>query len=136
MKNVLKDFIHQLDVMNTLNGGTSTTSVNIDKKESEIVINIHAPSVSSDSFNIFIKGDQLVIYTIIKDVDSEYFTTEVEEKMASRHMAPMFSRIFDIPPFVNKDEIDAVFENGNLLVSLPFQQPDTIPVKRIDIKEY
>lgn len=134
MKNVLKDFVHQLDIMNTISGGTSATSVDIDKNDKYISINISSPSVNSEAFNIFVRGEQLVVYSVVKAEENSWIMNE--EKTASTHMIPMFNQVFDMPPFVVKEEIEAVFENGSLKVILPLQEPESIPVKRIDIREY
>lgn len=134
MKNVLKDFVHQLDVMNTISGGASATSVDIIENKEGINIDIYAPSVSSESFNIFVRGNHLVIYTVVKNEENAGIFNE--DKSASRHMVPMFSRVFEISPFIDEEEIDAVFENGKLKIFLPYQKGDSVPVKRIDIRHF
>ena len=132
MKNVLKDFVHQIDAINTISGGTTATRVNLEKGTDKLVINVNAPSVSSDSFNIYVHGNQLVVYTTLNDLD----TFSEEDQQSSRHMTPMFNRIFNIPPMVDKDQIDAVFEHGKLSISLPYGANQNTPAKRIDIREY
>ena len=67
MKNVLRDFVHQIDTMNTISGGVAATAVNIDKNTDNITIRINAPSMSSDSFNIYLQGNQLVVYSVLND---------------------------------------------------------------------
>ncbi len=134
MRNILKDFIHHFNVMNTISGGVSAASVNIENNQDNITIHIQAPSVSTEAFNIFVRAHQLVVYAILKDEENEWSGSK--EKIASRHMVPIFSRVFDIPPFVKEEEIDAVFEYGKLKIILPFQESTSIPVKRIDIREY
>ena len=132
MKNVLKDFVHQIDAINTISGGTTATRVNLKKDTDKLVINVNAPSVSSDSFNIYVHGNQLVVYTTLNDLN----TVSDEEQQSSRHMTPIFNRIFNIPPAVDKEQIDAVFEDGNLSISLPYGANQNMPAKRIDIREY
>ena len=132
MKNVLKDFVHQIDAINTISGGASATRVNIQKEEGQLVINVVAPSVSSNSFNIYVHGNQLVVYTTLNDLNSN----AREEEQSSRQMAPIFNRMFNIPAMVDKDQIDAVFEDGRLRIILPFGANQEMPAKRIDIREY
>ena len=132
MKNVLKDFVHQIDAINTITGGTVATMVNVKKSNDRLVIQVNAPSVNSDSFNIYVHGNQLVVYTTLNDVSA----VSDEDEQSSRHMAPLFNRTFSIPPAVDKEQIDAVFERGQLKILLPFGASDNVPAKRIDIREY
>ena len=132
MKNVLKDFVHQIDAINTIAGGTCATLVDIKKGTDKLIIQVNAPSVSSDSFNIYVHGNQLVVYTTLNDLDE----IANEDKQSSRHMAPMFNRIFNIPATVDKEQIDAVFEHGQLKIMLPYGANQDMPAKRIDIREY
>ncbi len=132
MKNVLKDYVHQIDAINTISGGASATRVNMKKEEGQLVISVVAPSVSSESFNIYVHGNKLVVYTTLNDLDS----TALEDEQSSRQMAPIFNRIFNIPATVDKDQIDAVFEEGRLSIMLPFGADQEMPAKRIDIREY
>lgn len=133
MKNLLKDFVHQFDTMNTIGGGVALTTVDIDKQSDHLTINISAPSMSSDAFNIFIRGNQLVVYSVLHEVD----LFEDEAKQSARHMVPVFNRVFDIPSIVDADQIEALYEQGILKLHLPYTHDwKSMKVKRIDIKEY
>jgi HSP20 family protein len=132
MKNVLKDFVRQIDTINTITGGTVATMVNVKKKADKLVIQVNAPSVNSDSFNIYVHGNQLVVYTTLNETP-KIFDGEEE---SSAHTAPIFNRTFSLPPTVDKDQIDAVFEHGQLKILLPFGADNDVPAKRIDIREY
>jgi HSP20 family molecular chaperone IbpA len=90
--------------------------------------------MSSESFNIFLRGNQLVIYSTLQDAETYNLN---EAKSAARHMTPVFNRVFEIPPMVDKERIDAVFEQGTLKIIIPFNgDPSEMDVKRIDIREY
>ncbi len=132
MKNMLKDFVHQIDTMNTVGGGTTATRVNIAKEVDRLIIEVSAPTVHSDSFNIYLRGNQLIVYTVLNDAEM----MEERENSAARHTVPMFNRMFDVPPHVDREQIDAVFEDGYLRVILPFKEGESAEVKRIDIREY
>ena len=132
MKNVLKDFVHQIDAINTITGGTVATRVNVKKGSDKLIIQVDAPSINSDSFNIYVHGNQLVVYTTLSDLNE----VADEEAQSSRHMAPLFNRTFSIPATVDKEQIDAVFEDGRLKILLPYGANEDMPAKRIDIREY
>lgn len=134
MKNVLKNFVHHLDAMNTISGGTIATSVNVRKTDHQIDILINAPTVPSEAFNIFVQGNQLIVYSTLRSEKDKWLTDE--ENIASKHMVPLFNQVFDIPQNVIVDDIEAIFENGKLRLILPFNESSTVPVKRINIREF
>ena len=124
--------MHQIDAINTITGGTAATLVNIKKGTDQLIIQVDAPSVSSNSFNIYVHGNQLVVYTTLNDLNN----IADEDEQSSRHMAPIFNRTFNIPVTVDKEQIDAVFERGKLKIVLPYGANEEMPAKRIDIREY
>lgn len=134
MKNVLRDFVHQIDTMNTISGGVAATAVNIDKNTDNITIRINAPSMSSESFNIYLQGNQLVVYSVLNDdsvLENEY------ARGAARHMVPVFNKVFEIPTIVDRDQIDAVYEEGLLKVIMPFSSDHSkMDIKKIQIRHY
>ncbi|MEM8965871.1 MAG: Hsp20 family protein [Bacteroidota bacterium] len=132
MENILKDFILQIDTMNTIGGGTTATQVSVKKEVDRVIIEVNAPTVDSESFNIYLRGNQLIVYTILNG----FSAINEELDRAARHTVPMFNRVFDVPPYVDREQIDAIFENGHLRVILPFNEGETEDVKRIDIREY
>ncbi|MGB3585842.1 MAG: Hsp20 family protein [Tunicatimonas sp.] len=129
---MLKNFVHQIDTMNTVGGGTTATRVDVLKEVDRLVIEVNAPTVHSDSFNIYLRGNQLIVYTVLNDTEA---MGELENR-AARHTTPMFNRMFDVPPHVDREQIDAIFEDGYLRVILPFSEGESAEVKRIDIREY
>ncbi|MFP4096980.1 MAG: Hsp20/alpha crystallin family protein [Cyclobacteriaceae bacterium] len=134
MKNILKDLVHQIDTMNTISGGVAATTVKINREPDQVTININAPSMSSESFNIFLRGNQLVVYSVLNDTDIYDFS---DAKSAARHMTPVFNQVFEIPPIVDRERIDAIYEKGMLKVIMPYNgDPSVIDVKRIEIREF
>ncbi len=133
MKNALKNFVHQLDAINTISGGTVATSVDIKKSDRQIDILINAPSISSHAFNVFVKGSQLIVYATLRE-ERDALMNE-EGSVASRHMVPLFNQVFDIPQNVTADNIEAIFEHGRLRLILPLDESSDMPVKRIYIRE-
>jgi len=135
MKNVLKDFVHQFETMNTISGGVAATAIHIDENDDNITINISAPTVSSESFNIFVNGNHLVVYAVLNDVSILDGPSQAQD--AARHMVPVFSRTFDIPPVVDRGQIEAIYQDGKLSVVMPFiADSNEMGIKRIEIREY
>lgn len=130
INNEFKDFISHIDMMNTISGGTSLTSVVINKEEDKLLIEVSAPAVDGDAYNLLLRGNQLIIYTTLSD---EWQVDVNSDKNMNK--MPLFARTIDLPPFVNKDEIDAVYEDGKLNVVLPIIENNEA-VKKIDIRHY
>ena len=126
--NEFKDFVSHIDMMNTINGGTSMTSVVVNKEEDQLIIQISAPTVHGDAYNLLLKGNQLIVYTNLSDE----WLVDVSGGMQK---IPLFARTFDLPPFVNQEAIDAVYENGELRIVLPIMENNEA-VKKIDIRHY
>lgn len=126
--NEFKDFVSHIDMMNTINGGTSLTSVVVNKEEDQLIIQISAPTVNGDAYNLLLKGNQLIVYTTLSDE----WLLDVSGDMKKM---PLFARTFDLPPFVNQEAIDAVYENGELRIVLPLMENNEA-VKKIDIRHY
>ena len=128
MKNELKDFVNHIDMLNTINGGASLTSVVVEEKEDSLTIRVSAPALEGDAYNLMLRGDQLIVYTTLGD-------NWLVNGSKNVNKMPLFARTFDLPPFVNKEEIDAIYESGELRVILPFTEVNK-EIKKIDIKHY
>ena len=121
---LLRGLLKQGDLLNTINGGVSMTSVDMKETENAFIIKMSSPTVSADAFNIILNGNQLIIYSVLK-----------EGKKIGLPI-PMFSRTFEIPEYVDADKIEAFRKNGEIKVILPFNdssenQPRTIKIKQL-----
>jgi HSP20 family protein len=128
MKNEFKDFVNHIDMLNTINGGASLTSMVVDKKDDKLTVRISAPTVEGDAYNLLLRGDQLIVYTTLSDDWLLDVTSDVNKM-------PLFARTIDLPPFVDREAIDAVYENGELHIVLSFTETNKA-IKKIDIKHY
>jgi HSP20 family protein len=128
MKNEFKDFVNHIDMLNTINGGASLTSMVVDKKDDKLTVRMSAPTVEGDAYNLLLRGDQLIVYTTLSDDWLLDVTTDVNKM-------PLFARTIDLPPFVDREAIDAIYENGELHIVIPFTETDKA-IKKIDIKHY
>ncbi len=115
----LKKYVNQLELLNTLSGGVAMTSINIDQLPNEIVIKAQAPTVTSEAYDIVINDNKLILYSATQNSD---------------RTMPLFEQIFDIPSFVNKDEISADAENGEVVIHMPFKEGEKYKPRRINIR--
>jgi HSP20 family protein len=121
-KEFLKNIAHQIDLLNTIGGGVSETYVQIEKYKKGAVINVWAAGVSPDSFKVVLHNNQLTLFSILHDQENP--------EMA----APLFNRTFVLPPQVDLGRIEAVHEDGQLQVRLPYFEGTNKP-REIEIKQ-
>ena len=119
----------QIDLLNTLYGGSTQTTMNVEREDERLVITLSAPGVSANSFNVLVEGDKLVLYTLLVSTSKQQQKDGSQQRLA----VPMFLRVLDIPSFVDADQIEAVHEHGRVMVMLPFKDEEHMH-RRIDIK--
>ena len=122
-KPLLRNLLKQGDYWNAMNGGVSMTSYKTYNTNEAIVIEISAPTVSPDRFNIILNVSQLIVYTLFKG-----------EGNGDNSTVPMFSKSFELPIYADATNIDAVFEDGKLKIIIPYKNDPEQYKRRINIK--
>jgi HSP20 family protein len=90
-------------------------AVNITEDKDNYIVSVAAPGLKKEDFNINIDGNMLSI-TAEKEEQKE----EKEERFTRReYNYSSFARSFGIPDDVNREAIDANYENGVLKLLLP-----------------
>ncbi|MFD2573545.1 Hsp20/alpha crystallin family protein [Spirosoma soli] len=130
IENVFQGTGGQIDLLNTLYGGSSQTTMNVEREDERLIITLSAPGVSANSFNVLVEGNKLVLYTLLVSTS----VSQQEDGASQRLAVPMFLRVLDIPSFVDADQIEAVHEHGQVMVMLPFKDEEHLH-RRIDIKD-
>ncbi len=115
----------QIDLLNTLYGGSSQTRMNVERETNRLVLDLAAPGVNAHSFNVLIEGNKLVIYTLLVQN-----TDEANQRLA----VPMFLKIMDIPAFVDAEQIEAVHSHAHVKVLMPFKSEEQLH-RRVDIQD-
>lgn len=128
IENVFKGTGGQIDLLNTLYGGSAQTTMHVEREDDRLVITLSAPGVRANAFNVLVEGNKLVLYTLLVST-SQHRNDEAGQRLA----VPMFLRVLDIPTFVDADQIEAVHEHGSVRVMLPFKDEEHLH-RRIDIK--
>jgi HSP20 family protein len=130
-KNLMGGFGNQIDLLNTMGGGLSMTSVNVAETQHGYIIKVKTPSLQGEAYQIEVNQNQLIIYTILNN-HAELLAEQ--EENTQRVLIPSFIRSFPLSPFVDKDRIEAVFEAGELKVIVPKNpQPEEKP-RKIEIR--
>lgn len=100
--------------------------VNIYENENEFVLVADMPGVSRDKIKVKINSDSLLLFGQIdyeNEVKRDYVLNERE--------IGNYYRTFKISETVNKEKIEAKYENGQLIIVLPKQEkakPRTIDI--------
>ncbi|GAB2461026.1 hypothetical protein GCM10011375_11850 [Hymenobacter qilianensis] len=125
MKLISQEFIRniapQLNLLNTLGGGTAQAQLRVDKVAKGVVVRVAAPSVRPENFHVLLDNNRLTVYCDYRH--------EEDDQMS----APLFAQTLDLPANLDLDRIDAVHEANELRIRIPFQ--DSASRRReIDIK--
>jgi|GEM_PF-1004084 len=135
IENVFSGTGGQIDLLNTLYGGSSMTTMNVEREDERLVITLSAPGVNANSFNVLVEGNKLVLYSLLVGTATRQDDDVLNPGGNSQRLAvPMFLRVLDIPNFVEADQIEAIHEESRVVVLLPLKNEDQLH-RRIDIKD-
>ena len=106
-------------------------AVNITEHKDEYKVSLAAPGLKKEDFHIDVDGN---ILTISSEKEEN---KEEKEKTFTRkeYSYSSFSRSFTLPEEINKEKIDAKYEDGVLKISLPRkEEAKKITAKHIAVK--
>ncbi|WP_129751764.1 Hsp20/alpha crystallin family protein [Flavobacterium beibuense] len=121
------------EIFKDLMGGTQyvnkvTAPVNIKETENNFLVELMAPGLKKEDFNVELNNDLL---TISSEVKTE--KTEGEEGKFTRKEFSFssFKRSFTLPETVNQEAITASYDNGILKLTLPKKEEALPKEKRL-----
>ena len=90
-------------------------AVNITEQKDNYLVSLAAPGLKKDDFKIDVDGNMLTISTEKEE------TKEEKDKKYTRkeYNYSSFSRSFSLPEEINKEKIEAYYEDGVLKITLP-----------------
>lgn len=118
----IRNMAPQLDLLNTLGGGIAQAQMRVDKLKKGVVIRVAAPSVSPENIHVVLNNNRMTVYG--------EFRHQPEDQLG----APLFTRILDLPANLDLSRIDAVHENNELQVRIPYLDPSS-QQREIEIKQ-
>lgn len=139
-KNTAPHFPSVLDeLLNTdwLGGRTQTATkitpaVNVIEKDDSFAVEVAAPGLKKEDFNIELNNDLL---TISAEQHQEAETKETGKYTRREFGYASFKRSFNLPESVNTAEISAAYEQGILTLGLPKREEAQVqPARMIEIK--
>jgi HSP20 family protein len=107
--------------------GASALALDVHENDGEYIVTTALPGVQGDNINIKLHNDLLTIEGEIPQHIVENAHALMQERVYGR-----YSRTIRLPQPVNRDAVEANFENGILTLHLPKAeeaQPRQIPVK-------
>jgi HSP20 family protein len=106
----------------------SMPAVNIDENKDNYTLSIAAPGLKKEDFDIDIEGNMITIgcekEETMEDKDSRHVSKEYNYSS--------FCRSFTLPENVNRDKIDARYEDGLLKLTLPKKEE----AKKADLSKH
>ncbi len=106
-------------------------AVNITENKDDFLVSLAAPGLKKDDFKIDIDGNMLTISS-----EKEENKEEKDKKYTRKEYSySSFSRTFTIPEDVNRDKIEAKYEDGVLKLMLPRkEEAKKLLAKHIPVK--
>lgn len=98
-----------------MNRTLTVPSVNIIENKDDFNVSLAVPGMKKDDFKIDVSGNILTISCEKEEEKKESDATYSREE----YNYSSFSRSFTLPEDVDKEKIDAHYENGELSISLP-----------------
>ena len=109
--------------------GFNTPAVNIRENEDGYVVELAAPGLSKEDFNVELDNDVLIISTE-KEVNNE--VKDENGKYTRKEFGyTSFKRSFSLPETIKGDAIEATYNNGILMITLPKKEEAKVQPKRL-----
>ena len=121
------------DWSNSNFSATNTTlpAVNVKEKKDAFEIEMSAPGLKKEDFNVELSNNVLTISCEKKEEDE---TKDEDGRYTRREFIyQSFSRSFNLPETIDHEKIDAKYEDGILTLSVPKKEELIPSPKRIEI---
>ena len=105
------DLVTSVDVLNTLNGGTSDPLIILKEDENGREIYLRVPGVNREMMHVEVHNNNLTVYYFL-NVESSGMLIQLPKVVYNR----------TLPYFVDISKISAHFEDNQLIVELPFNR--------------
>jgi HSP20 family protein len=126
---IFDEFLGQ-NYMPKMTSGLTVPAVNIKEDDKAFTIVMAAPGLDKADFNI---GINQQVLTISSEKKAEKEEKEEGKFTRREYSYSSFSRSFTLPNTIETDKIEATYENGELVITLPKMDKDAKFEKRIAI---
>ena len=111
---------------NIWNRNLNVPPANITETKTEFILELSAPGLKKDDFQIEIDNNILTISSEKKEESKE----EEENYMRKEFSYSSFRRSFHLPETIQEDKINAKYDNGLLKVSIPKSEDHDAPSRK------
>ena len=129
---LLNDLMENIKFPESANhdGENTLPAVNVLKNEQGFQLELSAPGFSKEEITLLVEKDTLIITGEKKTEE-----TTVEKKFHRKEFSyNNFKRKFNLTEQVDKEKIEATFENGIVSIQLPKKQEDAVTSIKIELK--
>jgi HSP20 family protein len=110
-----------------LGSAMNVPAVNITKSKDKYAVSVAAPELKKEYFNIAVDGNMLIISS-----EKEEKKEKIDKKFTRKEYSySSFSRSFTLPEEINKENIEAKYEDGVLNISLPRKEEAKTPAAKL-----
>ena len=104
----IRSIAPQLDLLNTIGGGVAQPKLRIEQKPKGVIMRVAMPTVAAESFRVVLNQQRLTVFG--------EFRHQPDDQLA----APLFVQTLELPANLDLTRIDAVHEDDELRVRIPF----------------
>jgi HSP20 family protein len=122
-KNFPNEIINHVDILNTIGGGVSMTSVNVLVQDDQFIIKVHTPGLNKFAYHVEVINNTVLIYSLLSF-----------DKNEGEIQVPSFVKYVPLPKNANAEEIHAVHEDGELKVIVPVNTQQNHKQRKINIE--
>lgn len=129
LSGLFDDFFGKGDLLDSNFNKWTVPSVNVKEDETKFTIEVAAPGMEKEDFNVEVEDGRLVISS-----EKETENNEEKENYTRKEFSySKFQRTFTLPKNIDSKQISGTYVNGILSVEIPKIEKDQIS-KKIEIK--
>lgn len=113
-----------------VNVRTNQPAVNIVEKDTAFALEVIAPGLNKNDFNVSVEKNLLTISYSKQEEKTDNKPNYIRKEYSFKS----FSRTFTLTEDLNSDAIEAVYENGVLHVTIPKLETKEKEVKAVEVK--
>ncbi len=116
--NFIDDFFHKgMNELSQSDLSKSRPGVNILEHDDNFIIELAAPGLKKEDFDIKLDKDQLIVKVVQEETSEEVEKNEPKYRRREFNYTS-FSRSFHLPQTIDRSAIDATYTNGILSIAL------------------
>lgn len=131
--NLFKQLAQQAVATTAIQGGVAQSNFKLERTNEGLMLRLTTPSLDDSAYHIRVEKGALLLFTMFKSSIAENTTQDSEEEPM---IQPSFVHSYPLSPKVDQSKIEAIFDQGELRVYLPFISDRNTESRNIDIQRY